>query len=127
MNYDNETLLKSGIYAIVNLSSERMYIGQTGSTFKRRWALHRGELGRGSHSCRQLQWDWTFGSAAAFEFRILETIPRRYGDYALHREAVYMYQAVNLYNVQMPAARRLDASSLIDSKYSRLPPNAILT
>ena len=113
MVYSEDTWLSCGIYAFVNKRSGRMYVGQTGSTLRRRWHLHIGFLTRGKHHCAPLQWDWIFLGPDAFEFRILEIYPQRViSDWLLWRESVQMERAPLLYNVHMPAEQVRNGSVL---------------
>src|SRR5487761_2195563 len=64
----------SGIYAIVNTTSGKWYVGQT-QNFHARWRTHYNDLIRRRHHARHLQRSWNIHSADAFVFRILEDVP----------------------------------------------------
>lgn len=60
-----------GIYVIVNLITERVYVGRTNKTFSKRWGQHISMLNRGVHQNTALQADWVKYGRDAFEFRIV--------------------------------------------------------
>lgn len=66
---------QSGIYAIWNIVSGMVYIGETEKTFAKRWEQHRRDLDYGQCCTAALQADWLEYGASAFEFEILEVIP----------------------------------------------------
>lgn len=92
--YDDATLKQSGIYAIVNMVTGRMYVGRTCYNFPVRWIKHRGDLNRNRHHCRDLQKDWIVYGSDVFEFRILELL-KPYSDDRLYiqLERHYINQA----------------------------------
>lgn len=59
------------VYAIVNITNQKAYIGSSGSV-KRRWNKHRSTLRRGCHVNPHLQSAWNKYSEDMFEFVILE-------------------------------------------------------
>lgn len=63
----------SGIYAIVNIQNNRVYIGQ--GSFASRWPVHIRLLNQGKHHCWDLQADWLKYGANAFEFRVVYVAP----------------------------------------------------
>jgi len=103
MDYDKETLGKSGVYAIVNTVTGCVYIGFTGACFRRRWGLHRTDLARNVHCNKSLQSDWNLYGPGAFEFRVLEAFPgyRIASDYLRCREWLYTEQFPSLYNIDL--------------------------
>lgn len=64
----------SGIYAIVQISSGRKYIGQSSDLLKR-FSRNRWCLNKGKHSNRLLQESWDVCGAEDFSFEILEMCP----------------------------------------------------
>jgi hypothetical protein len=93
-----------------------MYIGGTGDSFITRWKAHWYKLQTGQGDNYPLQWDWLFFGPDCFEFRILETYSGKSGSYrdgndsgawARYREAHWIVQSQNIYNIQMPAPSQL--------------------
>jgi group I intron endonuclease len=66
-------MVKSGIYAIRNKESGKVYVGSAVSV-NRRWNLHRHRLTRQKHHSRHLQAAWNLYGSDAFEFIILEEV-----------------------------------------------------
>jgi hypothetical protein len=141
MNFDYDTAtLKAtwGVYAIVNKGSGRSYIGSTGDCFLARWKGHWYKLQSGKADNYALQWDWSFYGPDNFAFQILESFTGKLGSYrngydtgpwARHREAHWIVQARNIYNVQMPAQSMLagehaqqTSSRLWEAFYGSPPP-----
>lgn len=60
------------IYGITNTVNGKIYVGHTGK-FRRRIALHRFHLARGTHHSPNLQNAWKKYGADAFEFEVLQT------------------------------------------------------
>lgn len=60
----------SGIYAIVNLTNGRMYVGSA-VDIEQRWAVHRHSLRENKHHSRHLQRAWDKHGPDAFTFNIL--------------------------------------------------------
>lgn len=60
----------SGIYAIVNTISGKMYVGSA-VNIDQRWAVHRHSLREGKHHSRHLQRAWDKHGADAFALNIL--------------------------------------------------------
>ena len=63
--------MNSGIYAITNMESDKVYIGSTVS-FDERWGQHRRALLRGNHDNSHLQYSWNKYDENAFKFGVLE-------------------------------------------------------
>ena len=61
----------SGIYKILNVITQKYYIGSS-ITIYSRWNEHRSGLNRNKHGNKRLQNSWNKHSSAAFEFIILE-------------------------------------------------------
>lgn len=63
--------IKSGIYCIENLTTNKKYIGQSVDV-DGRWSKHKGELNHGTHDNDYLQKAWNKYSENDFKFYILE-------------------------------------------------------
>lgn len=63
-----------GIYWILNLRNNKVYIGSTSRTFSERWSWHRRMLAQNRHNNSHLQRAWRKYGSDAFEFRVLEVI-----------------------------------------------------
>jgi group I intron endonuclease len=63
----------SGVYAIVNLTTGRRYVGSSVDVFAR-WKTHYSTLRKGTHHTRALQGDWDSFGPQQFSFVILETV-----------------------------------------------------
>jgi len=63
----------SGIYAIVNLVTNDMYIGSS-VCMARRWRMHRHYLNHGEHHCTHLQNAFRKYSADNFSFEVVEFV-----------------------------------------------------
>jgi group I intron endonuclease len=66
-------LMTSGIYAIHNLISDKVYVGQA-VLFSRRWSYHISKLTQNQHHCKHLQAAWNRYGAENFEFLVLQEI-----------------------------------------------------
>lgn len=64
-------MVKSGIYAIVNLVTGKAYVGQA-FNFKKRWTNHEVELRLNRHVNQHLQAAWNLYTENAFIFIVLE-------------------------------------------------------
>ncbi len=60
--------MKTGVYAIVNLLNGNAYIGSASKSFESRFKRHLKELSDGSHHSHRLQAAWNKYGADAFEF-----------------------------------------------------------
>ena len=77
----------AGVYYILNLKNDRIYIGQSGR-IRERFASHRNALRGDRHDSVLLQQDWKTFSEQAFEFGILSTgDPSFHSYYALTNQA----------------------------------------
>jgi group I intron endonuclease len=63
----------SGVYAIRNAISGRVYVGSS-LCVKSRWATHRSALVKGKHHAPLLQKSWTKHGPGAFSFEVLEAV-----------------------------------------------------
>lgn len=66
--------MNSGIYAIEQMGTSRLYIGSS-KEFSVRWKRHLMELARGTHHSHFLQHAWNKYGADAFRFYIVERCP----------------------------------------------------
>ena len=62
---------KAGVYAIINIESNRVYIGSTGRSFNMRWKEHKTALQDGCHGNPYLQYSWNKYGEKVFDFQIL--------------------------------------------------------
>lgn len=101
MDYTNDQLERQGIYAIVNNTTGRVYIGRAGVSFRRRWYAHRYYLNRGQHHNLPLQEDWNELGSDAFQFSIVQPFAERLSAVDLYDiETAYVRSAETwLYNV----------------------------
>jgi group I intron endonuclease len=63
----------SGVYAIHNTVSGRIYVGSSAG-ITQRWHIHRHKLRYGKHHSPAMQRSWTKHGPGAFSFRILELV-----------------------------------------------------
>lgn len=61
---------EAGVYAIVHLSSSKVFVGRGGGVVQR-LKSQRSQLDLGTHRCAALQEDWQRHGAGAFQFRVL--------------------------------------------------------
>ena len=89
-----------GVYAIICTVNGRQYIGNTTTTFHRRWVDHRSKLNTGAHPNKGLQTDWLLYGRDCFEFTlsILRACIRIRRAHILAMRNV----GVDLYNVVIP-------------------------
>lgn len=66
-------LCVSGIYAIRNMVTGKVYVGSAGR-IKARFVVHRSQLNRGVHPNEKLQRAWVKYGAEAFAFEVLEMV-----------------------------------------------------
>lgn len=89
---------KSGIYAIINHSNNKLYLGESVFTFKR-LATHKRELKKGIHKNQSLQDDYS-KHHKHFEFKVLFQCPE---DELNYYEALMIKEAINqgfeVYNI----------------------------
>ena len=90
----NETEITTGVYAIVNLTNEKLYVGSAARSFEYRWFKHRNDLRRGVHHSIHLQRAWDKSGESNFNFVVIETCSP---EECLKREQYYLdlYQAAN--------------------------------
>lgn len=63
----------AGIYKIVHVETERVYVGSS-SNIERRFAAHKKLLRNGRHHSPKLQGAWTKYGADSFEFSVIESV-----------------------------------------------------
>lgn len=65
----------TGVYAIVNNKSKKVYVGSASRSFCYRWKIHRTALRRGTHKNSHLQLAWNKYGERNFVFTVLEGCP----------------------------------------------------
>jgi group I intron endonuclease len=63
---------ESGVYMIINVSTEERYVGSTRRRFSNRWSEHKHALRKDSSGCPPLQEAWNLHGEDSFRFVILE-------------------------------------------------------
>ncbi len=63
---------RTGVYSIINLVNQKLYIGSAARSFMSRWSLHRVRLRDNQHNSPHLQAAWNKYGAEAFEFGVVE-------------------------------------------------------
>jgi len=109
-----------GIYGIINLEANAVYVGQTKS-FQVRYKQHKQALADGTHQCRRLQTAYNVYGPQAFRFRQLEVIRNRGDkDTLLAREQYYMRlylaEGMRLYNSPL-TLEPVQLSPLVDQLF----------
>ena len=95
---------QSGIYRIKNTETGVMYIGRASQSFADRWGDHRSALRGGYHRNPHLQNSYNRHGPSAFEFKVLEVIPRgdmsdkEFNDYLNEREIILIDEHDTLKN-----------------------------
>lgn len=76
MEFIDEEILKNkiGIYAIENIINKKMYIGQTGEKFIRRFWHHQWLLNNNKHHNKHLQSSWNKYGEENFKFYIIHEL-----------------------------------------------------
>ena len=110
-----------GIYAIVNLTNQKRYIGSA-KNLKQRKNSHFNQLKAKSHSNGQMQYDYDLNGADAFRFDILEII--ECVENLIIREQHYIDTLNPEYNRTLIARR---PNSIMNEKpiTTRYPPNLV--
>ena len=91
-----EDLKKSGVYAIKNISTGKMYIGSTKMTFQKRLQHHVSLLRINKHKNKYLQNAYNKHTEYDFEILILEITNK---NDTLQKEQYYLDNNINLYNI----------------------------
>ncbi len=60
--------MTTGVYGILNLLNDHLYIGSSGKGMEKRWQRHRYELRSGRHISNHLQRSWKKYGEASFKF-----------------------------------------------------------
>lgn len=81
---NKEDFLKSGIYLILNIINNKVYIGST-KCFRERYAQHKSKLKGNKHACTHLQNSYNKYGKDNFEFKIIEV-----SEELLNREEFYI-------------------------------------
>lgn len=128
MNYKDIThnaKYKCGIYRIINIDTNKMYIGSS-KNIGDRWMSHIYALNRGNHSSKEFQYDWNKYGEESFKFEILELVKE---ENLLPTEQKYInkYDAFNNgYNsaksVGKHKNKRISTERLIEYYYEELVP-----
>lgn len=93
--------MKSGIYAIRHLATNRLYVGSS-INVKHRWTRHKNNCKAKRHHCKHLQSAWHKYGEQAFEFEVLEYVE---ADMLLEREQYWMDKLKPAFN-DCPVAGR---------------------
>jgi group I intron endonuclease len=72
MDIDIENL--PGVYCIRCSLDDRIYIGHTTKSFKKRWKEHKKELLKNIHHCAALQSAWNEYGSSSFSFHVLHVL-----------------------------------------------------
>ena len=72
INCNLEELELMGVYSIINLVNNKMYIGSTRTSFRIRFIHHKNKLIKGTHKNSYMQHAFNKYGTDKFEFRIIE-------------------------------------------------------
>jgi hypothetical protein len=110
----------TGIYAIENLYTHRVYVGATKAGFRQRWRTHCSWLRGGYHMNNQVTADLEIYGACSFRMMVLQELPRCmdmapfeqfWMDY-LRARGVECYNQYPAYETVIPPVGHLDAETL---------------
>lgn len=87
---ENEMKNKHGIYAIINIKSKRVYIGQTKQPFIKRYWHHQWKLKDGTHDNKYLQNAWDKYKEKNFIFIVIECVETLSSDVINRLEEKYI-------------------------------------
>ncbi len=90
-----------GVYAIVSLCSQRVYVGSS-VNINRRWIEHRSRLRGGSHRNPKLQIEWARYGEPFFAFVVLERTPSEYAP-RIAREQWWIDSTPDMLNISTQA------------------------
>lgn len=110
---DQNNLNQSGIYAIINMAANRVYVGSAISV-KQRWHTHRSHLRRGISNSRRLQNSWNKHGEEAFSFYMLEAVDK---SKLIEREQLWI-DGLMAANPQIGYNIRENAGSMLGFKHS---------
>jgi len=102
----------SGIYAIVNLSNGKRYIGSSWN-IRYRWSKHLHLLRRGKHHSRHLQNAWNVYGESQFDVVVLEVCDE---SALVQREQYYLDTRSPEYNINVRAESRLGTPHTNETK-----------
>ena len=68
--------MDTGIYKITNLISNKIYIGSTTTSFKRRFKEHLSALKRGDHPNSHMQRAFNLDGENSFIFEVIEVVEK---------------------------------------------------
>lgn len=126
---ENTDLEKIGVYSIVNKINNKLYIGSTSDSFRKRWNLHKHHLRNNKHKNNHLQYSWNKNGEENFEFIILEICDDKLK--VLETEQLYIDKEdfENLYNINPFATGGLQFSeeSIRKRTATRVEKNKILS
>jgi group I intron endonuclease len=95
---------KSGVYKIVNLQNNKVYIGSCQGSIRKRVNQHKHYLRKSSHHSKKLQNAWNKYGEEAFDFSLVELCEARVC-IELEQKWIYIYDAFNKgYNCNPRAA-----------------------
>jgi len=69
-----DDVCRAGIYMIVNIISQKVYVGSTTQSFKKRWCIHKSKLRHNKHRNPHLQRSWNKYGEEAFQWVVLEIV-----------------------------------------------------
>ena len=72
INYSKSEMAQIGVYKVINLNTNRFYVGSTIWRFDRRLRKHQGLLEQNKHYSKLWQQDWNEFGNDSFQFEILE-------------------------------------------------------
>lgn len=115
MDIDIENL--PGVYCIRCSVDDRIYIGHTTKSFKKRWKEHKKELLKNIHHCTALQSAWNEYGSSSFSFHVLHVLFLR--EECLQYEQSYfngesrsfLFNTVKNNGFETYASRRIDRSN----------------
>jgi len=95
-----------GIYKIINLKNQKVYIGQTKEGFQKRYWHHVWKLSQNTHDNRHLQNSWNKYGEENFEFQVIEVLNESMID-SRERYWIQFYRNQNIcYNIQSGGQER---------------------
>lgn len=111
---------KSGVYAIRNLRTGRVYIGSS-INLTSRWEGHRNSLQRGDHHNAHLQESWNLDGADAFVFEVIEScLPIEMADRERYWIDAYMAAESGSFNYYPHTRRAVPLEPRPREKYKQI-------
>lgn len=95
-----------GVYVILNVVNQKVYVGSTAISFKRRWASHKKMLRAGTHENQYLQRAWTRHGEESFTFFVWTTCENASEVLAAEQhvmDGLAAYERTNGYNIRRTA------------------------